>query len=334
MFPLVVLSLWLVHVEIVGGMQRGSPRSMVHSPGVDLKAEKFWNKVEREINQTAKRNDTCNISCYCDQFCTVFDDCCAGANTTSFSWKQVPKDTFTCKRIPGIIHKAISIVNMCPLSYGDADIRSECETTERNGLLNVPVSDVVTNILYRNVYCALCHNVTKYVYWLQEIKCLFQSPTTPPESFPSFKANHRCLELNKFYHPNFTHRVCTPHVSSCSAGWGDGMYKDACASYTNFTISGGHYYKNKYCALCNYEEADDRSYPGRLEEKPHNDGSYFDYSFAVIMNAYTGGHEIQTGYRYVYMGPLVSDSSFRTRCMPLEVYDQVDDRCRAWQCRP
>ena len=372
MFPLVVLSLWLVHMEIVGGMQRGSPRSMVHPPGVYPKLEKFWNKVEQEIDQTAKRNDVCENSCYCDQLCTVFDDCCAGVNTTSFSRKQVPKDTFTCEKIPEINpSQHISFVNKCPLNYGDAGIRSECETTERNGLLNVPVSDAVTNILYRNVYCALCHNVTKYAYWLQRIYCkktpIYQSSneyfiqpefklpngseitfpmpptrsTTPKpiENFQSFKTNNHCLELVEFFHSNFTPRSCKPHVSSCTPGWGDGMYRDACASHTNFITAGGRYYKNKYCAVCNYEEATVMSkYCSFTCIKPRigPDGppGRF-YSFALIMDANSGEHYIKKGNGGEDIGNISSDFLSRIgQCRPTQVYDHFNGICRALQCRP
>ena len=355
MFPLIVLSLlWLVQVEIVGGMQRQSPRSIVHPPEEDSNAEKFWDEVEREINRTANHNDACGTSCYCDQLCTVFDDCCPGAslqhsNTTSFSQRKISRGTFTCEEILEISKSTISFVNRCPLKYGDAGIRSECETTERNGLLNVPVSDAVTNILYRNVYCAICHNVTKYIYWLQKIYCRKMpiyhssnetSPTpTPTESLQSFKRNNLCLEEIKYFHPNFTHRVCKPHVSSCSEGWGDGMYKGACASHTNFISAGGHYYKNKYCALCNYEEAYvigpycscscREIQPDRITE------SVKMYSFSLIMDANSGGHYTESGAISAGdMENIGSDFSTRERqCMPTEVYDHFNDMCRALQCR-
>ena len=377
MFPLVVLSLMLVYVEIAGGIQPGTLSSMVHSPGLDSKAEKFWNKVEREINQTAKRNGACRNSCFCDQLCTVFDDCCPGAslqhsNTTSFSQRKISRGTFTCEKILEISKSTISFVNRCPLNYGDAGIRSECETTERNGLLNVPVSDAVTNILYRNVYCALCHNVTKYVYWLQKIYCrkmpMYESsyehfipevlklrngsvitipmpPTTSPtptptESLQSFKNNNLCSEGVKFFHPNFTYRVCKPHVRSCSAGWGDDMYKGACASHTNFISAGGHYYKNKYCAFCNYEEAfvmgPHCACSCRVMQSHDSESeSIRMYSFSLIMDANSGGHYTERGAIGGDIQNVGSDFPSRGgQCRPTEVYDHFNDMCRALQCRP
>ena len=377
MFQLVVLSLLLVQVGIVGGMQPAksprSTRSTVPPLGEDSKMEEFWNKVKWDINQTAKHSE-CGYSCYCDQLCMVFDDCCHWAsthyaNTKAFSQRKISRDTFTCEKIPEISEKTISFVNRCPLNYGDAGIRSECETTERNGLLNVPVSDPVTSILYRNVYCALCHNVTKYVYWLQKILCernlsylsslqhvmplqsrlpnasdiTFMPPTalptpTPSESFQSFKNNNLCLDRVEYFHPNFTYRICKPHIRSCIAGWGDGMYKDACTSHTNFITVGGHYYKNKYCALCNYEEANFMSPYCSCKCTPPvqsiriRQPDY--YSFAVIMDANSGGHYTERigGGDIRKVGR--NFPSAGKQCRPTEVYDHTNDMCRALRCIP
>ena len=377
MFQLVVLSLLLVQVGIVGGMQPArSPRltrSMVPTLGEDSKMEEFWNKVKWEINQTANHSE-CGDSCYCDKLCMVFDDCCPRAstqyaNTKAFSQRKISRYTFTCETITEISGKTISFVNRCPLNYGDAGIRSECETTERNGLLNVPVSDPLTNILYRNVYCALCHNVTKYVYWLQKILCKGNSPYLsslqhvmslqsklpngsdityiPPtalptptplrESFQSFKNTNNCLDRVEYVHPNFTHRVCKPHIRSCIAGWGDGMYKNACTSHTNFITVGGRYYKNKYCALCNYEEANFMSPHCSCkctltrEPSPDNPPSVTFYSFSVIMDANSGGHYIGGGD----IGKVGRNFPSRGKqCRPTEVYDHTNDMCRALRCIP
>ena len=305
----------------------------------DSYKEKFWNNVEQEIRQTANYKKCCGNSCYCDQHCTAFDDCCSDAdlryaNTTSFSQRQMPKDTFTCEKIPEISGTTISFVNRCPLNYGDAGIRSECETMERNGLLNVPVSDPVTNILYRNVYCALCHNVTKYVYWLQKPICIsLMRKTTPTGRFQSSINNNQCPAFIskcsvKFVHSNFTHRVCTPHVSSCNAGWGDDIHKVACASHTYFVIVEGRYYKNKYCALCNNKTVNKRPHctfdnrarrPLTMKEKR---------SFSIIMDPncerhYTDNGNIHRKFPYS-----------KRQCRPTEVYDPYIDMCRALQCTP
>ena len=334
MSQLVVLLLLLVQVETVVGIQQGSPRSLVLPPFEDPYMEKFWKNVEQEINRTADYN-YCGNSCYCDKLCTVFDDCCTGADTKSFSRRQIPKDTLTCEIVQGIDSLTISFVNRCPLNYGDAGIRSECETMEKNGLLNVPVSDPVTNILYRNVYCALCHNVTKYVFWLQKIFCgrMFPRTSTPTESLLSFKTKHHCKRWVKYFHPNFTHRVCKPHVSSCRAGWGNDMYKAACESHTNFVTAGGRYYKNKYCAVCNYEETNVMSRSPKPTQ-PEIFNSVYEYSFSLVMDANIGGHYTEKGNNGRYVKNMVSDFPSRGReCRQTEVYDQSNDLCRALQCR-
>ena len=329
MFQLVVLSLLLVQVGIVVGKQQGSPRSTVLPLLEDSNKDNFWNNVEQEIRQTANNKKCCGHSCYCDPHCTVFDDCCSAdlqyANTTSISQRQLPKDTFTCERIREISVKTISFVNRCPLNYGDAGIRSECETMERNGILNVPVSDPVTDILYRNVYCALCHNVTKYVYWLQKMLCNMQETTslTLTESFQSFIHNN-CSENVRFFHQNFTHRVCKPHVSSCIAGWVNDMHKEACASHTNFITVKWHYYKNKYCALCNnMHYANFRSSQCRGRGRGRGRIKPTKHSFSIIMDANSGQH--YTDIENIHSG---------RQCRPTEVYDDYNDMCRALQCTP
>ena len=162
---------------------------------------------------------------------------------------------------------------------------------------------------------------------------------TPTESFQSFKIKNRCLEKVELFHPNLTYRLCKPHVSSCSAGWSDDMFKVACSSHTNFITAGRCYYKNKYCALCNYEDANVMSpfcsCNCTHSWQPRQSNYEIPYSFSLIIDANSGGHYTERWKHGEDIGKLESDFPSRGRqCKPTEVHDHINDMCRALQCRP
>ena len=155
--------------------------------------------------------------------------------------------------------------------------------------------------------------------------CNMQETTslTLTESFQSFIHNN-CSKNVRFFHQNFTHRVCKPHVSSCIAGWGNDMHKEACASHTNFITVKWHYYKNKYCALCNnMDYANFRSSQCRGRGRGRGRIKPTKHSFSIIMDANSGQH--YTDIKNIHSG---------RQCRPTEVYDDYNDMCRALQCTP
>ena len=308
--------------------------------GTSTNGAAFWANVQLEINQT---EGPCGERCFCDKLCSMAGDCCSGVNASHWpTAKQGPgRESFTCAYIPEIsTSHTISIVDRCPGQYLDMGIKFECETAARGGLLNLPVSDPSTDVLYRNVYCALCHGAEEYVYWLETLYCSnsdkneTQIPTSATKTTEKaldlklFKDQNRCLHKT-YQHPNFTHRVCRRHISVCDKIWPDEVYEKACASHTNFINVGQTVYKNKYCAICNYEVIDilhsncacvDISLPD-----VEMNGTEFEgfNSFAIVMDVNNGQ------FRNEKYGDIIST---KDKCSNTEVYDPYTSKCRSLHC--
>ena len=301
----------------------------------------FWTNVQLKILQTEGH---CGERCFCDKLCSMAGDCCSSVNASHWpTTKQGPgRESFTCAYIQEISKShTISIVDRCPTQHLDTGIKFECETAAREGLLNLPVSDPSTGVLYRNVYCALCHGVGEYVYWFETLHCrdsdnnesqIATSAATTTEKaldLKLFKDQNRCLHKT-YQHPNFTHRVCRRHISVCDKTWPDEVYEKACASHTKFINIGQTVYKNKYCAICNYEVIDmlrpgdcvcaDMSLPDMEMGGTTFEGSN---SFAIIIDVNNGQ------IRDEKYGDIIST---KDKCSTTEVYDPYTDKCRSLRC--
>nr|KAG5704145.1 hypothetical protein BaRGS_009675 [Batillaria attramentaria] len=59
----------------------------------------------------------------------------------------------------------------CPQSWGEGDIREACETGQGKYTVDEPVTDLSTNVTFRNAFCAQCHNVTSFTPWELTVTC-------------------------------------------------------------------------------------------------------------------------------------------------------------------
>nr|KAG5704143.1 hypothetical protein BaRGS_009673 [Batillaria attramentaria] len=59
----------------------------------------------------------------------------------------------------------------CPQSWGDGDVREACETGQGKYTVDEPVTDLSTNVTFRNAFCAQCHGVESYTAWEFSVTC-------------------------------------------------------------------------------------------------------------------------------------------------------------------
>lgn len=55
------------------------------------------------------------------------------------------------------------MIGNCPAENPDKNLESLCNG--KSSLLDLPVSDLDTNVIYKNAFCARCNNVAKEAYW-------------------------------------------------------------------------------------------------------------------------------------------------------------------------
>ncbi|CAG2187305.1 unnamed protein product [Mytilus edulis] len=97
--------------------------------------------------------------CYCDTKCNDYKDCCAKHNLIT----NIAQDRYECIRINTEENKkkGFQTISMCSLEYHDNTIKEKCK--EDNMIENgPPVVDYRNVDIFKNMYCAICNNVTDY----------------------------------------------------------------------------------------------------------------------------------------------------------------------------
>ncbi|GFR31631.1 g_PROTEIN_RECEP_F2_4 domain-containing protein [Trichonephila clavata] len=239
-----------------------------------------------EISPILNWIDLKRSSCYCDNLCSEYQDCCIDkvgfANAKSLNW--------SCREVRGINISRIPIYvyQRCPKNWDDDFIKDMCEmeATERerlklsfDHLQDLPVQSETTNTFYRNVYCAICNGDTQLVKWETYLYCNgdsgrngdsfmddpdFSDAVYVPRTmnFRRVKINGRLrncqINVKKFKLPSLVTdsgaRLCKPVINSCPDGV-DSESISKCNAYTSYVYrvptSKKEIYKNFHCALCN-----------------------------------------------------------------------------------
>ena len=64
------------------------------------------------------------------------------------------------------------MINSCPPHYSDAEITQLCSAQNSTDMLKMlPVMDEMTNLTYKNVFCATCNSDANFSYWLFSAEC-------------------------------------------------------------------------------------------------------------------------------------------------------------------
>ena len=141
------------------------------------------------------------------------------------------------------------MVSRCPSEMNN----SQCS----NQSLFLPVTDPRSNFTFRNIYCALCNNVTQEEVMLWEPQ-LFCSENTVSRLLDTTYDTvlKECDLLTIFTDLPFSQiRTCVPHISTCSNTSSSELEHNCTSKPVNLvedrTLDGAKVYRNHYCALCN-----------------------------------------------------------------------------------
>ncbi|CAI9727581.1 G-protein coupled receptor Mth-like [Octopus vulgaris] len=201
--------------------------------------------------------------CSCHQYCNLYSECCSDIiNKTTFYHKQPYRSSYySCKDADGSYYYQI---DRCPPNYDVMEYVNNCENPDSDDQLqNIPAFGKTSKILYRNLYCALCHE-EEFILWNLLYKCEFR-PNVSFEDITSYVKN-RCQstlkppseDLEKYLYS------CIPYISNCPHGNNNTEQRIACESqpialiyldkeeyFIRTKYKHFRFYKNRGCATCN-----------------------------------------------------------------------------------
>ncbi|XP_065205948.1 uncharacterized protein LOC135835553 [Planococcus citri] len=238
-------------------------------------------KYKQEICQL---KDTCDVikeipptlqdlrtrNCMCDDKCHYYKDCCRDTNRTEDDIGV----QFLCTKTP--FDGDVYMIQSCPKEWNVTSIKENClaqnpVTLSYDILLKLPVTSTSNGVTYGNVFCAICHEETKYDFWNVGFTYEFINVSST-----SLNSDDRSIDVKdildnlsfnetgemiwssqvkeSFYRCNLqaklpsritSLRYCVPDViRSCANG-------TICEGYSSYVYIGDTVYKNSECAECN-----------------------------------------------------------------------------------
>ncbi|KAK2166886.1 hypothetical protein LSH36_34g08004 [Paralvinella palmiformis] len=283
-------------------------------------------------------------NCRCDDQCVIYRDCCPDYVAAAIQQTTIPTKTLYCVSVEkrgGSFSRMRSTdrvytVTRCPDGYRDDDIVYLCEETSDDPLLSVPVTDSNTNILYSNVFCAICHGIDNPVFWNVAVECY-----GVPEAALTIDSLHGALNqsrykcLRRFGRPNenVTTRSCKQTEEFCPEDWSGSKYvMDQCSNHINYVYHPRGVYRNKFCALCRGINETELTCvpPGSpiAGFQGHKERGWKPPSFRVMMDLNSGFVGIEQ------KSFSVEERTFHRRCPERNLYDPFLGLCRPLTCPP
>ena len=215
---------------------------------------------------------TCCGQCSCDiENCDVSDSCCIEAWESIWSYKEL-KIRMTCE-YPQLRRYDIELSNTgvpilmfreCPKTSKNMEIVNKCDQSDNYHDIEtkIPVTDNATMYMYKNRFCAFCHNVTESSlhYWNAHLECLRERLI--PRNITSIVTEVlRTKSCNLLYSrpaslgKKAPFYQCREVISKCNVTGHWETYNPfieaACLAYStiyNFK------YRNVFCYLCNTKD--------------------------------------------------------------------------------
>lgn len=166
----------LLFEYIVVNSIHGSENHFTHSvlpqefantfPNVNIDDEKFKIRNQKCKTKCDDRNNNYLPFCYCDFLCRKYNDCCYETlqNGIAGPVNDTRKDhnrTLACgTNLLYDKNVGILLVSECPSHYNLPEVSEKCKDSK----IVHPVT-ATDGTSFRNVYCAFCHNVTRYIAW-------------------------------------------------------------------------------------------------------------------------------------------------------------------------
>ncbi|KAK6194528.1 hypothetical protein SNE40_000148 [Patella caerulea] len=262
--------------------------------------------------------------CYCDDDCSLYDDCCADFrlinpeqksqfSCISILYRGIPSDIYR-EKLP--TSQGYRMISSCPDK--NHDLSASC----RNSPLLGPVTGFDNKTTYKNINCARCNDIQRIQPWQLSIGCSANIGFTfnsKEEMVEAFSKNPNCSV--SFSVPDHTDvRRCfddSSTITKCNVTgqWErfDESVEASCSRYTAVKIVDGQKYANPFCYLCN--AAND----SKLNECVKGKRQVFPKAFSVLLDFENDRQQTP---------PVKS----RDICSPDEIYDNNKKLCRKIYC--
>ncbi|XP_069123527.1 uncharacterized protein [Argopecten irradians] len=290
-------------------------------------------------SQTCQNSWTCadNVSsvtnlCACDDTCQTYDDCCLDVDQDKIV-KQ--RNTYiSCQYVPEIKEKAyVYIIDNCPGIKNNENLKILCEngTYDDDITIRTPVTGVRTGVLYRNMYCAMCH-MEEYVTWRSGIDCAWKVDLYGRNySLPDLRNDSHCRIVHE---PppslvGFEPRECLPVIDTCE----EETTNERCQRESRALVYGNAIYKNIQCALCNGENFANLSCdPNSVDIFPRNPNKRkpINYSYRLLVDLHglksTGVSSARRA------ADRTNQKDFSNLCPESWIFDPLAETCRQIFC--
>ena len=256
--------------------------------------------------------------CRCDSECEWYGDCCSPPsgrlNCTGGEQRAQPLAGLQCRSIhldsrtqPGRM-EAFWMVSACPEDWPanqDDEVLREVDEKCSNGSDTLPpVTDLDGGVVYKNEYCAVCHQVANIQPWGYRFGCSSVINDVEGNIRPLIMIEETCIACG-FYVPRTSPppRPCLHDslvVDQClirevleertGLRWEEEVYRDIvtqCQTGPVRPVAAKNLcnepptYRNQYCAICNAENA-----TSVVCANPYNSTSDLDYCLLAASDPY------------------------------------------------
>ncbi|GFS82164.1 SMB domain-containing protein [Trichonephila clavipes] len=253
----------------------------IYSQGVE------YHDLSRWTSGSCPSRDNCHLmgnlsfeerNCECDPLCSIFQDCCVDASNFQ---SEPTSRSITCMPYGKDFSLGAYILDYCPTDYsGPKSVKDFCEGQDdfHDLFSSAPATDIITNVTFRNRYCAECNGAGESYLKSWLLSMMFKNLSTSNLSVEfvwkhfNFYPQERKWGLRNttnfyplifaFYKPDYISlvRQCRPNlISSCPPDWNKIPVERACGMYTSVVYVHEKSYRNIQCAVCNGEHSVDLS---------------------------------------------------------------------------
>ena len=243
---------WLMFLIALYGciVVEGALPPLPRSPCIQSKCDRLASPPSLQLN------------CKCEDDCTLYNDCCLDytPNNSSTHQPNVQFDELLeclevnyTRHILGSGGNSVWMVSRCPQP---SELNEKCT----NQSLFLPVTDSHSNLTFRNIYCAMCNNISveQVELWQPQFHCDDQVMIANLSvNFSTFEEIKQHCFMHEIVLEGNNTRSCIPHIRTCPSN-STAVHFDLVRNCTqgpfDLTAASGNntrIFKNSACAECN-----------------------------------------------------------------------------------
>ncbi|XP_071105545.1 adhesion G protein-coupled receptor L3-like [Haliotis cracherodii] len=276
------------------------------------------------------RRHLSSAGCACDQYCGIVGDCCMDYNSNSdddeMETLNIIEPHLRCVQDSTVANEdGFLAVVSCPQSWLGSETEVLCKSDNVNDLmLRLPVTGNHSGLVYRNLYCALCHD-EPYQLWRPTVDCRSRTPLNlnAGSNMREILENRECRLRSIPPDKEGQYRPCIPDaIKHCAPNFKDTAIASQCETSTYmqpvYSDTGMTFYNDK-CALCNYQSplCQKKTFPTGPDWKL--------YSFSILFDLNTNTGSMKVGST---SEESQEEVNITHTCSSIQVYDPFIQQCR------